>query len=653
MAIVKMNKFSLLVFERDKDKLLKNIQDFAEVQFIDLQENYEEYTEEGLLKVSENKKISHLESQKAKVKFSIEILQKYGAKFGGFKDIIKEKRIVSYNEFEDLIKDINWKEIYDSIKEKEDKINYLINENSKLQSDIDNLIPWRNLDISTKELDSLKTVKYVLGSAPKALKEKLREEVESKVKENYIEELSEIKNDANYLIIFKNDSIEEINEILKKYSFSKVNLNYDEAPYKLIDKYEKNIKENSLQRGKLIDEIMGYKETIEDLNISYEYYENEIAKIKSNNNFLKTNTMVAIEGWMPEGKKDDLVGVIKTNIGNDYYIKFTEPSEDDDVPILLENNGLAEPFESITSMYSLPKYNEIDPTPLLMPFYLLFFGMMLSDAGYGALMLIVTAVALKILPKDYENRKMIKLFFYLSFPTILWGVLYGSYFTGAINIPPLWLKPEENANLILFVSIAFGLIHVYIGLGIKGYLLIRNGKYLDAFYDVGLWFITLTTVIVYLAGSFANITALQGSLNIIKYIMFAGMIGLILTQGRENKSIGAKLGAGLYGLYGITGYIGDFVSYSRLMALGLATGFIGGAINLIIDFLGGGVKAWIFGPIIFIAGHIFNLLINALGAYVHTSRLQYVEYFGKFYEGGGNSFDPLKYKNKYIKIKTE
>ncbi|MBC2425546.1 V-type ATP synthase subunit I, partial [Clostridium beijerinckii] len=160
-------------------------------------------------------------------------------------------------------------------------------------------------------------------------------------------------------------------------------------------------------------------------------------------------------------------------------------------------------------------------------------------------------------------------------------------------------------------------------------------------------------VILYLAGSFGNVTALQGSLNAIKYIMFAGMIGLVLTQGRSNKGIGAKLGAGLYGLYGITGYIGDLVSYSRLMALGLATGFIGGALNLIISFLGTGIKAWIFGPIIFVIGHVFNLLINSLGSYVHTSRLQYVEYFGKFYEGGGKPFTPLKYTNKFIKIKTE
>lgn len=167
-------------------------------------------------------------------------------------------------------------------------------------------------------------------------------------------------------------------------------------------------------------------------------------------------------------------------------------------------------------------------------------------------------------------------------------------------------------------------------------MLIRNKRYKDAFYDVGLWYITLTTAIIIVAANFGNITALNPYTNPCKYIMYAGMVGLVLTQGRENKTIGAKLGAGLYGLYGITSYVGDIVSYSRLMALGLATGFIGGAFNLMISLLGNGVKAWVFGTLIFVIGHVFNLLINALGAYVHTCRLQYVEYFGKFYEGEEN-----------------
>ncbi len=369
-------------------------------------------------------------------------------------------------------------------------------------------------------------------------------------------------------------------------------------------------------------------------------------------NILKTDRIVAMEGWVPEESMEELEGLIRQSEGKLYYIEFNDPldEEEEKVPIMLKNNKIVEPFESITAMYSLPKYKEIDPTPALVPFYLIFFGMMLSDAGYGLVMLICTLLALKTIPMEKATKQMIKLLYYLSYPTIVWGALYGSYFGGIINIPAIWVKPEDSVSSILIISIVFGIIHLYTGLGVKAYMLIRNKRYKDAFYDVGLWYITLTTAIIIVAANFGNITALNPYTNPCKYIMYVGMVGLVLTQGRENKTIGAKLGAGLYGLYGITSYVGDIVSYSRLMALGLATGFIGGAFNLMISLLGNGVKAWIFGTLIFVIGHVFNLLINALGAYVHTCRLQYVEYFGKFYEGGGKPFTPFKPNNKYINI---
>ncbi|MBP1863824.1 V/A-type H+-transporting ATPase subunit I [Clostridium tetanomorphum] len=648
-----MNKFSLLAFKSKKNELLEKIQAFSNVQFIDLgEEVYEKEEYDFLIKNSEATTISDLESNISKIKFSLDIIGKYVDTKESIKDKLKGKKTLSYSELKSLEKNIQWDIIYNEIRAREDKVNALLNEVSKLSSDIETLIPWKKVDISLKDLESMKTSIGLLGYIPRNYKESFREELESSVKESYIEEISEVREDLNLLVIIHKECVNKAEEILKKYSFTKANLGYRDSPNEIINRAEKRIDEIKAEKQSMIKSIKLYEKELENLKIAYEYFLNEIGKVKASENFLNTKKVVLIKGWVPEKNKEQLEEVIKNSV-NEYYLEFLEPNEEDDVPIMLDNNSLVKPFESITSMYSLPKYNEVDPTPLLVPFYLIFFGMMLSDAGYGLLMLLGTTLSIKFVPLEDDTRAMVKLFFYLSIPTIFWGIMYGSYFTGAINIPPVWMKPEENANFLLFIAIAFGLVQIYIGLAVKAYLLIRNKQYLDAFYDVGLWYITLTTVILYLAGSFGNVTALQGSLNAIKYIMFAGMIGLVLTQGRSNKGIGAKLGAGLYGLYGITGYIGDLVSYSRLMALGLATGFIGGALNLIISFLGTGIKAWIFGPIIFVIGHVFNLLINSLGSYVHTSRLQYVEYFGKFYEGGGKPFTPLKYTNKFIKIKTE
>ncbi|MEW9096217.1 MAG: V-type ATP synthase subunit I [Clostridiaceae bacterium] len=653
MAIVKMNKFSLLVFKSVKDELLQRFQGFSKVQFIDLGEDIDTEKEVDYAKAyADTTSITELESSQSKVKFSIDTISKYWSPKSSIKDKLKEKPNFSYSELKGFARDSDWENVYDILRSKEDRLNSINNEISKLIADIDILKPWKSLDAPLQELDSVKTVANFLGTIPRNLKDSFREEIESSIKECYLENISEVGEELNILLLVYKDKIEKVEGILRKFGFARANLAYKDSPKEIISEYEGKIISLKEERSTIIEEIKSFGDKLENLKIVYEYLGNELEKAKVSENFLNTDKVFIINGWIPEEEKMELEKVVK-DVTEDYHISFTEPSEEDDVPIMLKNNSAVQPFESITSMYSLPKYDEIDPTPLLMPFYLLFFGMMLSDAGYGLLILVATTLALKFVPLEEETRSFVRLFFYLSLPTIFWGIMYGSYFTGAINIPPVWMKPEDNANFILLVSMGFGLIHVFIGLGIKAYLLIKNKLYLDAFYDVGLWYITLVSVILYLAGSLVNIEALKGSMNIIKYIMFAGMIGLVLTQGRENKGIGAKLGAGLYGLYGITGYIGDLVSYSRLMALGLATGFIGGALNLIISFLGNGVKAWIFGPLIFVIGHVFNLLINTLGAYVHTSRLQYVEYFGKFYEGGGRPFTPFRHINKTIKIKAE
>jgi len=250
-------------------------------------------------------------------------------------------------------------------------------------------------------------------------------------------------------------------------------------------------------------------------------------------------------------------------------------------------------------------------------------------------------------------RKTVKMFLYLSVSTIVWGVLYGSYFGGAIKIPPVWMTPESDVGLLMLVSIAMGLIQIFVGLGIKAYILIRDGKPLAAFLDAGLWYFTLTGSIIWAVSALGSGDSLNLSPQIVRVagiITVISMILIILTHGRGEKSIGAKLGTGFYSLYGITGYVGDLVSYTRLAALGLATGFIGSAFNIMVGMLGKSIFAIIFAVIIFTFGHIFNLLINALGSYVHTSRLQYLEYFGKFYEGGGKAFEPLKFTSKYYNI---
>ncbi len=650
MAIVKMKKFTLLAFESQKQKLLKDLQRLESVQFSEvlIQEELEEY----LQKDSAHIEISEIEEEQAKIRFAIDFLSQYEEKKGMIQSLKEGKNTVTYYELEKAVEDLQWKKQYNYLKEKESTINKKKQHISKLSSEIEEIGKWSNLDISMNEVNNFKNCIAYLGVVPKNFIDNLREDISFQYNNCYIEVVNEDNRDSNILIIFHKELQSEIETLLKRYSFSRVNYDYEVPPKEVIRNFKTKIKELKSELENIKKEIEEHVKYINDFKLIYEYNENHLLRLESCNNFLRSKNILTIEGWLPEETIDKFEEAISKSLNSEYYLEL-EDAKGEDVPILLKNGAVSEAFEPITEMYSMPRYNEIDPTPLFMPFYFIFFGMMLSDAGYGLVMFIGSLVALKFFNLDEDKRKSIKMFFYLSISTIFWGVMYGSYFGDAIKISPIWMKPDSNVILLMIVSVALGLIQIYVGLGIKGYMLVRDGKPLDALLDVGLWYLTLTGGILWLLSASGALSSLSPSGNIptiAKYATFGGMILILLTHGRSEKGIGAKLGAGLYSLYGITGYVGDLVSYTRLAALGLATGFIGSAFNLMIGMLGNPIAKILAGSLIFVVGHLFNLFINALGAYVHTCRLQYLEYFNKFYEGGGKTFRPLKFSSKYVKV---
>lgn len=650
MAIVKMSKFSLFAFQKDKAVLLENLQKFEGVQFINLQGKLEEEVFSTLTKDSEELITSDLESEQVKIKFALDFLRTYIPKEKGMKVMMQGMRTLTYDALITEARLSDYLKVYEQVKDIDQRLNFLKAEILRLETEIIGLNPWHSFDVPLEKLKALVYSKAIIGLVPNNLKMKFMQEIQEQLKTVYIESVSETREGAHFLIIVHNTEQTVLEEILKKYGFAQSTIQLDGLCQDQIKANQNMIARYETEMQLKIVEIGNFKEEVPKLEVGYEYLSSELSKVKSSTHFLKTERMLVIEGWVTQDNSKVLEDIVKGITRDHYHLEFVEANELDDVPILLKNNGLVTPFESFISMYGLPKYNGIDPTLSIVPFYMLFYGLMLSDFFYGLIQFVACVFVLTKFKLNTSTRNMIKLFMYLSIPTMFVGILYGSYFSGAIPIPPIWIDPTKNVILILVASFGMGLIHIFTGLGIKAYMLIRDGKVLDAFFDVGLWVITLVSSIILVGVSFAKITSLDGILPIAKYGMIAGMVGLVLTQGRSAKGIGGKLGGGLYGLYGITGYIGDIVSYSRLMALGLATSFIGGAFNSMIDLLGHGISAWIFGPIIFIIGHMFNLFINALGGYVHSLRLQYLEFFGKFYESGGKPFVPFKTKSKYINI---
>ena len=655
MAIVKMSKFDLVVFAEQRAKVLKKLQKFKEVNFVDIElhdENGELSKDavEGVTKYVNNEELTHIDERLYQLSNAISLIKKYDERKTRLRDVIHGNENYTFDELAKKALTYDWKKVSSELNKIGTQYSQIKSEISKKYMRYDEIDLWERLDVNPKELKNLKKVNTFLGTVPIKLKGSFIDGI-SELDKTYYEELKIVKDEVYYLVISSIDESEKqkLAEVFRNSSFTVENLDIDAVPQDYKNELQKEISELKKEKRRLKAQIKTYSEDLTDLQAVYEYMQNKKLRIVESEKLAQTENTILIKGWIPTEKVSEFEKVIKDEAGDNYYLTFTDADRDDaTVPIKLKNGKIASTFENLTGMYAYPRYNEIDPTPLFTPFYILFFGMMGADVGYGLVLLLATMFVLKVVNLSSQMRKSIKFFFYLSFSVIFWGLLYGSYF-GA-TIPGMWrlIDPASQYNDLLIGSIVFGVVHIFVGLAIKAYMLIRDGKSLEAVYDVLFWYMALIGGMLFLIFKLMNLSAVVA--NVSMWVMIAGMAGIVLTGGREAKGVGAKLGGGLYSLYGISSYVGDFVSYSRLMALGLSGGFIASAINMIAGMIGGNWFGMIFIPVILIVGHLFNMFLSFLGAYVHTSRLMYVEYFGKFYEGGGKPFKDFRTENKYINL---
>lgn len=639
MAILNMSRFNLIVFEHDKKEILNSLQNFREVDF--RQSDIKEFGYDNFL----SSDIEEIEDNIFKLDQVIKKLRKYEKAKGALKSLKDGQKTFTYSELKEFTKNHDFKKVVDEVTKLQ--FDYDANlktiENARIK--IQDYTPLLELDISNKEIHSLKQVFCNIGMIPTKYLSNLEND------EIYYEVINKTVKESLVCIVSKNNNKDLVKEILRKSNFNKLSLSLEKKPCEYIEEFNKEIEEKTNVNNDIVEKFKQYADDIEDLEVCYEYYCNEKLREIKSEGFGKTDELVVLEGFIPTEKENEFKKQIEDVCSNYYYLTMEKVAKtSNDAPIKLKNGKFSDAFEGLVKTYSMPSYNEIDPTPLVAPFYWLFFGMMVADFGYGLLVTILSGLVLKTCNLKEAMRKNVKFFFYLGFSIMLWGAIYGSYFSLPLGIPGL-INPTTDYNTILKLSIVIGLIHVFVGLGAKAYMQIRDGKPLDAFYDVGLWYLTLTTVILLLLGKYMGFNPI--AMKVIKYIMILSMIGIILTGGREVKNIGGRIGLGIYSLYGISGYMGDLISYARLMALGLSGGFIALSVNQICAMVGFKPATIIFVIIIFVFGQTFNILLSLLGAYVHSARLIYVEFFGKFYEGGGKEFKDFKIDEKYINIKED
>jgi len=366
----------------------------------------------------------------------------------------------------------------------------------------------------------------------------------------------------------------------------------------------------------------------------------------------ETASAAFIEGWVRSDRLDALRKALD-DAADVYELGLSDPAAGEVPPTAVKNNRFVSAFETITDMFARPSYGEIDPNPVMSIWYWLLFGMMMADVGYGIVMILLFTFLIRKMRAKGETLKLLKVLKFSGYTTVFWGLLFNSYFGASIGFMD-WLRvlnPVEDTMLLLGISLGVGVLHIFTGLLMKAANNARKKDYVAIFADSLAWILLISGLAMLLLPSLVTVPGGDKIAAAGKWIAIAGAGIIVLFAGRASRNPVARIGSGLYALYGVTGYLGDIMSYSRVLALALTSAIIGQVMNQLAGMVQGDAWYGIFFAIpIYLVGHVFNLVMGLLSAYVHTSRLQFIEFYTKFYEGAGYEFRPLAVQLKYIDV---
>lgn len=685
MAILNMKRIEILGLQKDRKKIIEFVQRQGCVQLDEMQEEGQHFTN-----LPTQQTVTQLERYESTVDSALEVLNRYTSGKGGLLDSFAPREEMSMTEYLEKSKNVDatlgkckqinalYKKIQDS------KV-----EIARAETAIDQVRPWETLDIPSSFKGTADTQAFI-GTIAEPLD---REGVLTKIVEadpeaqGEVEIVSADKNQTCLVAICHKDNAKTFEQALRTAGFVAVSDATKHPPKVRIERLTKQIEQLGADIAEAEEAIKTYDDSRDDIAFLKDYLTLRTDKYKVLDKVSVDDSVFVISGYIPETKAEGLKNKLESKFDTAVNLSDVD-NESDEVPVAVHNNKLGMTMESITNMYAFPSHKDIDPSFIMTTFYYLLFGLMLGDAGYGLVMTFLCLfVKFKYKPEP-RKRATVNYGLGCGLSTTFWGAMQNSWFgdlpkwianglksnepTDFISTHHLyWFDPLQNTTRFLLLCFFIGILHLILANCINLYKMSKQGMAFEGFFEVVPILLILVGIIPVInsyigGGALAEIPSTQPIDNMINaaapvlyILLIIGAIGVVvgpaIVRIKQKSSVGkvlGGLGGGLYGLYNAaSGYLGDILSYARLLALGLCTGVIASVINQLAATPGGG--NWFLFIIIFIIGHTINLGINLIGAYVHTNRLQYVEFFSKFYEGGGKPFTPLSAQSQSFVFKEE
>ncbi|MDD4134257.1 MAG: V-type ATP synthase subunit I [Eubacteriales bacterium] len=629
MAIAEMKRIGLLMMRRDHDPLLRLAQRMGCLHITETDLPEDNLPRKDAVRAAE------LGAEIARYQWAIRKLAKF--------DPVKQSMFrplpdASMDDLEQADQE-RAQHTIQAVEDLERTAGELRGRESRIRAMLDQLSPWMQLDIPTEINRSTRSVRVFTGTANAKGLERLLADWAGKPA--VIKTLLPVKDSLYFWAAVHMGEAERFLQALQVIGYQPVSLpDGTGTPIEQQGEAEKALLTIDNQKKALEEELRKEAEHLPVLRLGYEALQAELDREEAQAQMVHTASTSYLYAWVPARAAPGVEAAVRAQFP-DTVVAISDPKEGEEPPVLLRNNPVAAPFESIVTGFSMPHAGSLDPTAIMMPFFACFFGMMVSDAGYGIMMALLVPLLIKLMKPSKQGRKLFWVIGVGGVFTVFWGAMYNTWF-GFAPWPTLF-DPVNDSLPVMLLCVALGAVHLFTGLGIAAYLNIRRGQYLDAVYDQLSWF----SLVIGL-----GLLLLPQTSEIGKWMAIAGAAVIIITAGRQKSSNPFKrVLSGLGALYNVSGWLSDLLSYMRLFGMGLATGVIGMVINLLVGMvMESGAIGIIIGIPLFVGGHLFNAAINILGAYVHASRLQYIEFFGKFYEDGGIAFTPLGYSPRYVRV---